>query len=254
MNGSLRISCGSLLALLVLAAGAPASPIPVDWTEHWIPSPSQLHAQGASSSTDHYVGFSTTNPFITVETSSGRAYFVAAANLRSVSSSSASHPDHLNADYALSLLLVDETSNAFKVFSFHGHLSGDFWKQGSRLRNQFTDRSETLGLHLGPNTYSLVLDSFTPLRGGHNQYVIGGHLTAWHGYHQLPHPKPPHPTFSPVMRTREDIAFAGPAPLDRSPPSTQDAPEPSTLVLAGLGLSAAGSWTWWRLRRRAATC
>jgi hypothetical protein len=137
---------------------------------------------------------------------------VVATNIRTFSSADASNPDHFtNASYSLVMTLVDKNSSASGTLSFSGAFTGTLSANSSNLSNTF----------VGPTSQTVVL--------GSNQYTV-------------------------TM-----IAFAPPGPPDSVNAGSITAhaevsvkavsgPEPSGMVLAGLGASLFGAASWWRRR------
>ena len=110
--------------------------------------------------------------------------------------------------YNLEVTIRDDESSQMQVFDFTGSLSGSLSKAGSLMTNHFDDLA-THDFKLGQNSYSIVLNSFVAPSGpgALNLGSIGGTITV----------------------RGHDV-----------PPQTQDAPEPSTLLLLTLGLSGCG--------------
>jgi hypothetical protein len=231
---------GTTLAL-VLAATAQAAPVQISWTDHWAALTPKLYAEGFNGGTSHYVSFSTPLA-MTSQSPAGQAVTVLAANLTTVSSApSSTRPDRISADYTLSLMVTDETSNAWKVLLFHGQLNGTFWRWGSSLSARFLPVNPQT-FFLGRNFYAVAFGSLVKVRGTTNQYTLDAYLAA-------------------VQAGQTAHAAAAASPLTASPlddgtpvgaPAPQGAPEPCTLLLAGLGAAGlAGPALWqWRRRRR----
>jgi hypothetical protein len=230
--------------LLLACAGARASTVPIAWTEHWAPLTPRLYAQGYTTGTIHYVSF-TTNFAQTLASNPGVPTGVVAANLTAVSSAPSSRPDYMNAEYTLSLLLTDEASNAWKTLRFRGQLTGTFWYGGSSLRTTFLSPNLQT-FYLGRNFYAAMLGYMAPVRYTTNRYTIGSYIAvvpATWLVHSATAATPLTATAVCPLCDSSTVGAPGASP--------QASPEPSTLVLAFLGLSAVGGGAWWR--RRAAT-
>jgi PEP-CTERM motif len=214
---------GSVLALVLAAAGARANPSTVFITENWAPGASRVYATGFSSGNDHYVSFSNENA-VTVEAPVNGVLppaDILASNLQTHSTAlDLAHADHVSSDYTLSLVLTDNATNATKTLIFHGHLNATFWQNYSSMTNTFgPDASQTVTL--GGEQVTVKLDSFTHSSNPNSQNngSIGGAMLASSG---------------------NNNPGSGPGP--------NNTPEPSTLLLSFLGLSALGARAWWRRR------
>ena len=142
-----------------------------------------------------------------------------ATNLKASSLAPASAPDTLNTkgNYGLTLTLTDKASGQSGAVTFTGKLSGTFSKDSANITNQFTGALSQI-LVLGVNTYTVTIGPYAP-------------------------PGPPSASnFGSIAAHVDVLAGVGGA---------GSSPEPSALVLAGLGLAAAGA-SRWRKRRPAA--
>ena len=137
---------------------------------------------------------------------------IIAANLQATSSALGNHPDPFtNKGYTLSLHLVDNASGQSGNLTFTGHFDGTLSSQSVSLTNTF-DKA-TGSLNLGGHLYTLTLHSYTPpgLPGSPLLGAIGGSVS---------------------------VDGAG---IVKDPfPPVQKTPEPSTFVLAAVGLSVLG--------------
>jgi hypothetical protein len=144
---------------------------------------------------------------------------IVASNLISHSTATTKTPDvFTNAAYKLSLTLIDEVSKQSATLSFTGEFNGTMTAKKSLISNTFTGPVTQTAV-LGGNTYTVTINSFTP-------------------------PSPPTATqkgaISAIVKVSQDVGGGG------------QTPEPSGLVLAGLGLAGLGAGCWRRRARRAA--
>jgi hypothetical protein len=140
-----------------------------------------------------------------------------ATNLKANSLAAASSPDTIsgsNGNYTLKLTLTDTASGQSALFTFTGKLSGTFSANSANITNQFTG-TLTQSIVLGNNTYTVSIGSYSP-------------------------PGPPDSSNFGSISAHVDVSSA----------SIQGAPEPASLLLAGLGVSMAG-FSSWRKRRAA---
>jgi hypothetical protein len=129
---------------------------------------------------------------------------VVATNLRTFSTATADNPDvFTNKTYQLVFFLKDVASAQTATLTFTGFLFGTLTSQSANIHNQFT----------GQTTQSVVL--------GEHLYVI-----TIGPYSQ---PGPPGSTNSGTISAHNEVSM-----------SVQTVPEPSSLVLAALGLSLLG--------------
>jgi PEP-CTERM motif len=147
---------------------------------------------------------------------------VAAATLGALTSAPASAPDHFSGQsYDLTLQLKDDASGKSGTLTFVGKLFGTLWSTNVNVTTSFD--TPTNSLVLGNDTYTVKMGPFI---------------------------FDPNPTVVGSLTATIDVQAGGGA----TGPSTQvaDAPEPSALVLAGLGAAAVvGRWRRGRARRQA---
>jgi hypothetical protein len=141
---------------------------------------------------------------------------IGVGNLSTNSSSTGS--DSFNTPYTLTLEITDKTTQDTGTLTFHGLISGTVGPTTSSLKNTFSDPNQSLTLD--GHVYSFRLDPSTTIPSPDQAPA------AVHAQVSLHIPVDPVP-FPPVKR----------------------APEPSCLLLAGLGLSLCGAAG---LRRRRA--
>jgi len=129
---------------------------------------------------------------------------IVATNLKTFSTATPAHPDTFTAkNYTLSLYLFDTASAQSATLSFTGQLSGTLSAQSSILTNTFTGLT-TQSVQLGDNLYTATVGPYAPpgVPGSQNSGGIAAHATI-------------------TVATITSI----------------DTPEPSTIALAGLGLT-----------------
>jgi hypothetical protein len=130
---------------------------------------------------------------------------------------------HVNGAWSVALVLstTDSTGVHTGTLSFTGKLNGTFSSQNANIANMFGTTSPKT-LTLGSVVFTVALTSYTP--PGPPDQANAGSISA-------------HVTVSNAV---------GPPP----PPPPQNTPEPSTLLLSGLGLTFLGGAAW-RKRRQA---
>jgi PEP-CTERM motif len=118
--------------------------------------------------------------------------------------------------------------------SFQGTLGGVLAPNNNGVSVGFSSLSGVLAL--GSDRFDVTLSPPTPPGLG----IVAAQVTVTQGARPGPPPGPrPGPPPGPEP---------GPGPRPGPPPGPHDSPEPSTLLLAGLGLSAVGGRAWWRRR------
>jgi hypothetical protein len=145
---------------------------------------------------------------------------IVVANLKTISTASTSAPDNMitGGGYQVDVSLTDSLSHQSGTLTFLGKLTGMFSSGGAGLSNAFL--SGTQSITLGGNVYAVTLDAFLP-------------------------PGPPSSTRSgaigAVVSVNGDIPGGNPGPSSISP-------EPSSLLLCGLG-AVSCALAGWRRRR-----
>jgi len=138
---------------------------------------------------------------------------IVAANMKTSSSADPSAPGTFtNAPYSLSLAILDQASGKAGNLTFSGTLNGAVSSGSAILLNTYTS-PETGSVQIGGHVYTVKIGPFAP-------------------------PGPPSANISGSVSALATVTVA-------------DAPEPSTLMLAGMGVSLFGGWWWKRNRNRA---
>jgi len=204
-----------LAIVLMVGSAAQAGPIPPDnvaWTYNFSPGTPAVTADGNMSA-----GVTFTNePTRTAVGSSD----IVASNMRVFSTATAAAPDMLSVNGAYSLKLVlttlDLNSNpVIATMTFTGKLTGPFSAENANIGNVFgLDKEQHADL--GGYRFNVSLQSYTP-------------------------PGPPDQTNAGSIAAHVTISMIRPAEL----------PEPSTMLMSGLGLSFLGGLVW-RKRRQGA--
>jgi hypothetical protein len=204
-----------LLAPVVAALWLVGSPVRaefiVDWGYNWDRTPPVITAGTG--------GVTLTNePAVTAAGSSD----VVATNLRTFSEAVSNHPDTIsNGNYTLSVKITDTNTGVSGVLAFTGFLSGSFSKDSANVKNTFTGLLSKQ-LNLGGDVFTVSMISYSP-------------------------PGPPTATNAGSIGAHVDVA-AGSGGNNGG--GGNHAPEPSCLVLAGMGLSFLGLGGYRRWLRR----
>jgi hypothetical protein len=193
----------------------------VPWTYNWARSPISLAADtpgtGGLTLTDQPLGHAIGSSDIV------------ATNIRTFSSATRTSPDKFsNRGYTLTLFLQDDKSGASKALTFSGFFSGALSSNSANLLNTFTGAvSQTAAL--GGHTYTVTIGSYAP--PGPPTAANAGSISAHVSVDQ----------FTPGGTGGGGGGGGG---------GTHENPEPSTLLLAGTGLSFLGAAGWRKWKRR----
>lgn len=144
---------------------------------------------------------------------------ILASTLSSYSIAKNTEPDILRGEqYQFALDLRDDASGEIARLQFKGVISGELWREGTRLRNEYLDGG-TQTATLGGNSYNVSLVGFQSPTG----YGVAG---------------------SGSITANVQIAAGIDTPADPdlppSDPPANTAPEPATLIIAGIGFASAG--------------
>jgi hypothetical protein len=209
-------------ALLLAAVAAPARASNVSWTYNWTVAPSTIGSDTPGQGFIQVLDASA-SPNVRHDTSD-----TVVANL--FTHIDPSVPDDTKVTFnnsgpvKMSLLLQDNDATAKAkpnnsiIMDFTGHFSGYFTPKGANIRFTFDETSKPPVL-LGLNTYTVNFD-----------LASGAYAP----------PDPPGSSHAGTITAHVDV-LAG----EEGPP-TNETPEPTTLALAGLGLSLGGLASWRR--------
>jgi len=140
---------------------------------------------------------------------------IVATNIKVFSDAPKANPDvFTQKNYTLTLTILDENSGTSGSLVFTGYLHGTASSKHSAVENVFTGLT-TQSLVLGDSLYTVTMGSYVP-------------------------PGPPGSVNSGAISAFASVTVS----------SIHKTPEPSTLVLASLGLPLFGWPLWWQRRRR----
>jgi hypothetical protein len=224
----MRFSTFRLPSVLVLGLlwGGDTRADYMNWSYHWSIGPAPVLASGTG----------------TVSQALGQpgrgAHRLLAAAVTTSSDASASKPDHYNKSFQLTLHLMDLATRQSGSLTFSGIISGTLTGTASHLTERFLTPIEHL--RLGGHIYWVELPSRITL-------MAPGSLVVPYYYAQVRVlnvlPPPPHPR---IMAA--SIAMVREASIAAAPPASGATPEPSSLLLCGLGIGLLGCAALWRYR------
>lgn len=218
-----RILTPFLVALMLLSVGATSvyadavTSEPIAWTYNFTPvtpAPGNpaLYADGSTSA-----GVSFTNDID--RSAVGGSKSIVATNLKAFGAEGATYTFEGGRAYEFSMKI--SSADGTGTLNFKGTISGSFSSEDSQLENSFdADSLKTKKLTLGDYDFNVTLVPQAILPGPANQGIQGSIAVA-------------------VTVTKHD-------PSDPDPAAT---PEPSTMLMAGLGLTFLGGAAW-RKRRK----
>lgn len=193
-----------------IANADPSPSLPIQWTYEWERKDPALLADGNPGAS---ITFTNEGKQIATGTSN-----IVATNIRTSSLAPGNTPDKISkGDYELylTLSLQEGAITHSKTLTFTGTLSGTFSKENSDIENVFGPESiQTIAL--GSYSFKVTMDKYTP-------------------------PGPP---------DQQGAGSIGARVVVSRELQGSDQPEPSTMLLAGLGLTFLGGAAW--RRRRAA--
>jgi hypothetical protein len=202
---------GWTLACL-LGAGTAARADLISWSYNWTPSSPAIFADSPGTGKITL----TNEPLASAVGTSD----IVATNLKVFSTANPATPDTFtNAAYSLTLLLTDTASKQSGSLTFKGEFNGTISALNSDLTNTFTNAT-TQSITLGKTLFTVTMGQFTP-------------------------PAPP------GAQNSGSISAVALVKVSSGGGTTggSTTPEPSTAVMAGLGLSFLGLVSWRRWRR-----
>jgi hypothetical protein len=192
----------------MLVAGTAARADLVPWSYNWSPKDPAVFADSPGTGKITFTNEPSGNAVGTSD--------IVATNLKTFSTADPATPDTFtNKGYTLFLTLTDKPSGQSTTFTFNGVFNGTISSASSNITNTFTNGNIHTAV-LGGNTYTVTIGQFTP-------------------------PPPPGASNSGSISATAIVSV-------RNGPPNHGTPEPSSLVLAGLGLTGLG-FVSWRKRR-----
>jgi hypothetical protein len=212
-------------SLVLATVGGARADMITQWTYSWDTNPLSVAANGGAMTGGINL---TALPLAAGATMTGDSN-IPAVNLSTFSAAPTGMFDTFNkAPYALLFRLTDTTSGQSGNLTFNGQFDGTLSTTSAQIGNTFLSPG-TQTLVLGQHTYTVALNSY--VAPGLPSATVFGSIGAHVSIDGVTSPPPPPPTPS-----------GGGTGVGVS-----DAPEPSTLLLAGLTLPA--GLVWWRARR-----
>ncbi|MCI0461755.1 MAG: PEP-CTERM sorting domain-containing protein [Gemmataceae bacterium] len=209
-----RATLGVACACLLVLPGSSARAEPITWSYNWATSPGTVNAVGGSPA----LKFMPSSGSITADTKD-----LLAAKIEALGSTGTTHT-FTDTLYTLTMNITDP-SKATGSLQFTGILNGTLGGD-STLTNEFA-KAWTKDLTLGENTYSVTIGAFKA-PGVPGSGVLGS-------------------IGADVIVTSAGVP---PPVIDPPPPPpVNEVPEPTSLLLAGAGLSVLGLRRWCARRR-----
>jgi hypothetical protein len=231
MRQTSLLPCALALGFLLLAKADTRADF-ISWSYNWTHTPAVVPSDGAGSSQPGHGtgGITLTNH--QGGTGSGNSDVVA-TEITTFSSASVNAPDHFtNTKYSLILGLTDSASHRSGMLTFNGVLNGTLSLTSANIKNTFAGPL-TQRLDLGGNLYTVTIGPYAApgIPDATQTGSISAHISV----------QPDAPIGGGTHGGGGGVQGAG--------GGSNQAPEPSTLLLAALGLSALALAGWWRLLR-----
>jgi hypothetical protein len=219
-----RVKTGLIAAAsaLLLCWGAEARAEKVAWSYNWTPSSTEILSDSGQSKL-----ILSNEPIGKASTIAGNSTDVVATNIKTVSSVDAGTLDTFtNQPFSLAVTLTDGASNSTGTLTFTGLFNGTLNSGAAKIVASITG-SLVQSIMLGGNKYTVTM-------GQPNQYSA---------------PSPPDSTNLGSISASATVGVSSGGGPGGGP---TDSPEPTSLVLAGLGLISGAGYMWKRRARKAA--
>jgi hypothetical protein len=210
----------TVVALLVVTASHARADF-LDWGFHW-----------SISASHGIIPSGTGSVAVAVAPDGTGGSIIPAANVTTTSAATSASPDVYKAPYTLTLTLTDNPSHTSGSLTFAGLISGNLTATSSTLTNTFQNSAAnplTQSVTLGGHVYSVTIDPTIA---------------------NLPIPGSASPALLDAIVKVTNAGTGGGTGSGGG--GGHGTPEPTSLVLGGLGFSFFGVGCWWKRKRQAA--